>query len=79
MTDEDFIFILSQCYGKASPNRPDNQLIAQMVFANKLCREQLQGTRWGLQSGGPFEFNLRDLTRWMNAIIKVYKKFWHIP
>uniref|UniRef100_A0A914HG94 Midasin n=1 Tax=Globodera rostochiensis TaxID=31243 RepID=A0A914HG94_GLORO len=39
--------------------------LAKMVLVNKLCRERVRELH---HCGGPFEFNLRDLFRWVEAV-----------
>lgn len=77
MTDNDFIYILCEfCKTKNNENQSElftEELISKMVLVNKLCRELIHNdTAWALHNGGPFEFNLRDLFRWVEAISKVY-------
>lgn len=82
MTDDDFIYILCEfCknYARKNGNISNDkfvifteELISKMVLVNKLCREHAQNNMsWALQNGGPFEFNLRDLFRWVQAIDEV--------
>jgi hypothetical protein len=87
MTDADFIFILCEfCEAYNANNNSDDdgnettaiplqfgpELISKLVLVNKLCRERIQrNSSLALQNGGPFEFNLRDLFRWVEAIRKV--------
>ena len=76
MIDDDFIYILCEfCKANNKENQSElftEELISKMVLVNKLCRERIQkDTAWALQNGGPFEFNLRDLFRWVEAISKV--------
>lgn len=60
--DEDFVFVLR----KSHSNHLSMDLITKMVLINKSVRECC------IKEGGPFEFNLRDLLRWADAIEKVY-------
>uniref|UniRef100_A0A183BMN5 Midasin n=1 Tax=Globodera pallida TaxID=36090 RepID=A0A183BMN5_GLOPA len=82
MTDDDFIHILCEfCKAQqqqmaglmdnidddgslSSPLFTEDRL-AKMVLVNKLCRERVRELH---QCGGPFEFNLRDLFRWVEAV-----------
>ncbi|KAL3086989.1 hypothetical protein niasHT_025513 [Heterodera trifolii] len=52
-------------WSSASSLFTDDRL-AKMVLVNKLCRERVQPMQH--QCGGPFEFNLRDLFRWVEAV-----------
>jgi hypothetical protein len=66
MTDDDFIFILTE-YSKTIPNENaflSNKLIANIVLINKLLHELKS-----IQT--KFEFNLRDLFRFLEAIVLV--------
>lgn len=75
MVDDDFIYILCEfCKSRQlsdSKNTFTEDCISKMVLVNKLCREQLQNSQWSSQNGGPFEFNLRDLFRWVEGAEKV--------
>jgi len=67
MTDDDFIFILTE-YSKAVPNGNlylSNELIAKIILINKLFKE----TNTFMKNS--FEFNLRDLFRFLEAIVLV--------
>lgn len=61
LSDEDFTFVLQKSYS----NILSVDIITKMVSINKAVRECC------IKEGGPFEFNLRDLMRWANAIEKV--------
>ncbi|KAI1718698.1 AAA domain (dynein-related subfamily) domain-containing protein [Ditylenchus destructor] len=65
MTAQDYEFIISKFCGKSIPEN----IIIQMVAVNsrvRLC---------GIQEGGPFEFNLRDLLRWCAITINFGLRF----
>lgn len=62
MSSEDFKFILCQLHGEKLPL----DLIHKMIMVNKRV------AALGLINGGPFEFNMRDLLRWANAIEQVF-------
>ncbi|KAJ7398225.1 hypothetical protein BTVI_127123 [Pitangus sulphuratus] len=47
----------------------DETVIAKMVaFNNKIDKEVMAERKWG-QRGGPWEFNLRDLSRWCQLML----------
>uniref|UniRef100_A0A915P399 Midasin n=2 Tax=Meloidogyne TaxID=189290 RepID=A0A915P399_9BILA len=65
MTDDDFIFILTE-YSKTVPNGNlylSDELIAKIILINKLFKE----TNTFMKNS--FEFNLRDLFRFLEAIV----------
>ncbi|CAK5046856.1 unnamed protein product [Meloidogyne enterolobii] len=65
MTDDDFIFILTE-YSKTIPNGNlylSNELIAKIILINKLFKETNTLVK------NSFEFNLRDLLRFLEAIV----------
>ena len=69
MTDDDFIFILTE-YSKTITDGNlylSDELIANIVLINKLFQEL--NSNGSVQTG--FEFNLRDLFRFLEAIVLV--------
>uniref|UniRef100_A0A1I8BCW0 NR LBD domain-containing protein n=1 Tax=Meloidogyne hapla TaxID=6305 RepID=A0A1I8BCW0_MELHA len=67
MTDDDFIFILTE-YSKTIPDGNSylsDELIAQIVLINKLFQE----TDTCIAVKSSIEFNLRDLFRFLEAIV----------
>uniref|UniRef100_A0A1I8BCV5 Midasin n=1 Tax=Meloidogyne hapla TaxID=6305 RepID=A0A1I8BCV5_MELHA len=69
MTDDDFIFILTE-YSKTIPDGNSylsDELIAQIVLINKLFQE----TDTCIAVKSSIEFNLRDLFRFLEAIVFV--------
>lgn len=77
MTEDDFIYILCEFCKTHQMAEIKNsefieELISKMILVNKNFREYVQSnTGWAIQNGGPFEFNLRDLFRWVQAVENV--------
>lgn len=63
LSEEDLQFIARAVYPQIDP-----AVIVKMVdFNEQLVKEVTQSGQWGLR-GGPWEFNLRDVFRWCEAI-----------
>ncbi|XP_072178223.1 midasin-like [Diadema setosum] len=64
-TSGDLLFITHSMY----PMIDKETLAAMVEFSNELYRETMVEGRWG-QRGGPWEFNLRDLFRWCDLMVR---------
>ncbi|XP_061171072.1 midasin-like [Saccostrea echinata] len=65
LTFKDLLFIAHRTY----PDIPCNILSNMVTFNMKIEQETVAEGRWG-QRGGPWEFNLRDLFRWCELLLK---------
>ncbi|XP_071480621.1 midasin-like [Diadema antillarum] len=64
-TSGDLLFITHSMY----PMIDKETLAAMVEFSNELYQETMMEGRWG-QRGGPWEFNLRDLFRWCDLMVR---------
>ncbi|XP_062606102.1 midasin-like, partial [Saccostrea cucullata] len=65
LTFKDLLFIAHRTY----PEIPCNILSNMVAFNMKIEQETVTEGRWG-QRGGPWEFNLRDLFRWCDLLLR---------
>ena len=65
MTKHDMHVILSAAY----PNIAEETVTKMIRFNTSLHRQVVVGTAWG-KKGGPWEFNVRDLMRWCELVVK---------
>ncbi|XP_071957015.1 midasin-like [Antedon mediterranea] len=65
LTSMDLLFISSTMY----PQIPTNCLEKMVQFSNLIYQQTMIDREWG-QRGGPWEFNLRDLFRWCDLMVK---------
>ncbi|KAH9415304.1 AAA ATPase midasin [Dermatophagoides pteronyssinus] len=70
LTDNDYYFILINMFPKISTN-----IIQRMISVNRKICEQIQNFS---KKGSPFEFNLRDLIRWIQLFDKFQGKYSNI-
>lgn len=72
LTDEDYYFILVNMF----PKIPHDN-IQRMISVNRQICQKIEHENFA-KKGGPFEFNLRDLIRWIQLIDKFQEKYSHI-
>ncbi len=66
MSDSDLLVILRAMYA----GRIEDECLVKMIqFNEKLNREVVVERRWA-SSGAPWEFNLRDMFRWCDLVVK---------
>lgn len=64
LSQQDLQFIAQSVHPEIEP-----KIIVKMVEFNELLVRQVSSGQWGLR-GGPWEFNLRDIFRWCQAIVQ---------
>ena len=70
MSDTDLLEILMAMYA----GRIGQECLVKMIeFNDRLCREVVVERRWG-GCGAPWEFNLRDMFRWCELVVKEEEK-----
>lgn len=70
LTQSDYGVILKETFPALSTLRLNGEPITWLMikFTSEMCQGVLDGRLTG--PGGPWEFNLRDITRWAEGIMK---------